>query len=101
VLNQGRLVFEGALADTRQREKWVRIKVGDFAEAVRGMREARLIAAERDGALISLAEGVGSDEVVRFLVQRGVSVYEIAPAEETLEGFYLSLMNETREAPAK
>src|SRR6266704_5088027 len=34
VLNHGRLVFEGSLAQTRQREKWVRLKVGDFAAAI-------------------------------------------------------------------
>ena len=33
VLNQGRMVFEGTLAATKQREQWVRLKVGDFAAA--------------------------------------------------------------------
>jgi hypothetical protein len=36
--------------------------------------------------------------VVKLLVERGQPVYEIAPAEETLEAFYLSLMNRQKAA---
>src|SRR5438105_11292241 len=44
VLNQGRMVFEGPLSATKQREKWVRLRVGNFASAVTDLRQARLIA---------------------------------------------------------
>jgi len=93
VLKQGRMVFEGTLAETRQRQQWIRIKVGDFASAVKELRQAQLITDERDGQFIVLGENVGTDQVVRLLVQRDMPVYEIARAEESLEGFYLSLMN--------
>ena len=53
------------------------------------LREAQLITDERDGKLIALSPGVGTDQVVRLLVERGMPVYEIAPVEETLEDFYL------------
>src|SRR6266404_5818210 len=43
VLNQGRLVFEGGMAATKQREQWVRLRVGDFAAAIKDLREAQLI----------------------------------------------------------
>jgi len=98
VLNQGRKVFEGSLAATKQREAWIRLRTGDFGLAVRELRQAELITQERDGRLISLCPGVGTDQVVRLLVERGMAVHEIAPAEETLEDFYLSLMNGQREA---
>lgn len=97
VLNQGRKVFEGTLAETRQREKWVRVRVGDFGWAVQGLSQNGLIAQHRDGALIRLADGVGTDSVVSFLVGRGMAVFEIAPEEETLEGFYLTLMDQQRQ----
>lgn len=97
VLNQGRMVFQGSLAQTRQREKWVRLKVGDFASAARELREAKLIKDQRDGQFVALNENVGTDQVVRLLVGQGISVYEIAPEEETLERFYLGLMNEAKE----
>ena len=98
VLNRGRMVFEGSLAATKQREAWIRLKTGDFGLAVKELRTAQLITQERDGNLIALSKGIGTDQVVRLLVERGMPVYEIAPVEETLEGFYLSLMNEHKEA---
>src|SRR5438094_2999865 len=49
VLNQGRMVFEGTLAQTRQREQLVRLKVGDFTAATQDLRQAQLIKDERDG----------------------------------------------------
>ena len=97
VLNQGRMVFEGPLAATKQREKWVRLDVGDFPSATRQLREAQLIKEERDGQFIALKPGIGSDQIVKLLVEHGMPVYEIALEKETLEGFYLSLMNNQRD----
>jgi ABC-2 type transport system ATP-binding protein len=97
VLNEGRMVFQGPLAATKQREQWVRLRVGDFASAISQMREAQLIQSERDGKFIALQPGVRTDQVVRLLVERGMSVYEIASEEQTLEDFYLGLMNGQRE----
>jgi ABC-2 type transport system ATP-binding protein len=98
VLNQGRMVFEGTLAATKQCEAWIRLRTGDFGLAVKELRQAQLITHERDGHLISLSPGAGTDQVVRLLVERGISVYEIARVEPTLEDFYLSLMNGQKEA---
>jgi ABC-2 type transport system ATP-binding protein len=98
VLNQGRMVFEGSLAATKQREAWIRLRTGDFGLAVKELREAQLITQERDGSQIALCEGAGTDQVVRLLVERGMPVYEIAPVEDTLEDFYLSLMNGQKES---
>lgn len=98
VLNQGRMVFEGTLAATKQCEAWIRLRTGDFGLAVKELRQAQLITHERDGHLISLSPGAGTDQVVRLLVERGIPVYEIAPVEPTLEDFYLTLMNGQKEA---
>jgi hypothetical protein len=87
------MVFEGTLAATKQCEAWIRLRTGDFGQAVKELRQAQLITHERDGYLISLSPGAGTDAVVRLLVERGISVYEIARVEPTLEDFYLSLMN--------
>lgn len=96
VLNQGKMVFEGALAQTKQPCNWVRLKVGDFGIAAGMLRSAQLINEERDGCLIALKDGVGTDRVVKHLVEQGMSVFEIAPQEETLESFYLRLMGEAK-----
>ncbi len=97
VLKRGRMVFEGPLAATKQRA-WIRLKTGDFSLAAEQLREAQLITEQRDGHLIALGPGIGTDQVVRLLVERGLPVYEIAPMEDTLEAFYLSLMNDTKES---
>jgi hypothetical protein len=69
------------------------LKVGDFDAAVRDLRDANLIRDHRDGSLIALADGIGSDKVVRYLVDRDMPVFEITKSEETLEQFYLRLMS--------
>jgi ABC-2 type transport system ATP-binding protein len=93
VLNQGRMVFEGSLAATRQSQQWLRLKTADFALAINALRAAEFISEERDGQFISLRQGIGPERVVRLLVEKEMPVYEIAPEEETLESFYLKLMN--------
>ncbi len=92
VMNRGRKVFDGTLAEVKRARGWVRLRVGDFARATGALREAGMIEEARDGRLIALAAGVGTDRVVAFLVGQGMSVYEIAVEEQTLEGFYLGLM---------
>jgi ABC-2 type transport system ATP-binding protein len=94
VLNKGRLVFNGTLEATRTRDRWVRIRTSDFGAAVTHLRQAKLIIGERDGKDIALAPEAGSDQVVRLLVERGMPVFEATPMEQTLEEFYLGLMNE-------
>jgi ABC-2 type transport system ATP-binding protein len=98
VLNQGRMVFEGTLASARQREQWIRLKVADFSLALKTLRHAQLITDERDGQFIALREDIGTDRIVRLLVEQGMPVYEIAREQETLETFYLGLMNEQKRA---
>jgi ABC-2 type transport system ATP-binding protein len=92
VMNHGRKVFQGAIAETRRKRGWVRLRTGNFAEAAKILRESGLIAQERDGQYILPAEGVGANQVVERLVERRQPVFEIAPEEETLESFYLTLM---------
>jgi len=96
VLNRGRKVFEGALAETKRRNQWARLQVSDFARAGKVLTEAGLISDQRDGDRIELAPGMETDTIVRKLVAQGIGIYEIAREAETLESFYLSLMNEQR-----
>ncbi len=99
VLNQGRKVFEGPLTGIRSDRHWLRLRTGDFAAAVRELRQAGLITDARDERLIELAPAAGPEQVVRRLVELGMAVYEIAPEEPTLEHFYLSLMKDSRVKP--
>ena len=96
VLNQGRKVFQGALAEAKSRREWVRLRTSDFAAAVAELRRTGLVTDHLDGRLVTLAEGVGTEVIVRRLVELGLPVFEIAPEEETLEDFYLALMREEK-----
>jgi ABC-2 type transport system ATP-binding protein len=92
VLNQGKKVFDGTIAEATRNQNWIRLRTNDFNSTTEKLRGARLIRDARDGSLISLNDNVGTDEVVRFLVAEKVSIFEIAPHQETLEDFYLLLM---------
>lgn len=92
VMNKGRKVFEGTVADATRKEKWVRLRVGDFEKAAEQLQREGLIIAAREKRLISIVDGVETDRIVRLLVEQGMPVFEIAPEEETLESFYLALM---------
>jgi ABC-type multidrug transport system ATPase subunit len=93
VLNQGRKVFEGLLEETRRRNHWVRLRVSDFAAAARVLTEADLISDHRADGRVALRDGADTDPLVRTLVERGVRVFEVVRETETLESFYLALMN--------
>jgi ABC-2 type transport system ATP-binding protein len=93
VLKNGRKVFEGTLAEAKCGSSWLRVKVGDFDRAVQGLHSEGLITGHRDGCLVLPADGVGSDTLVRRLVEQGMPVFEVAPEQDSLESFYLSLMS--------
>ena len=42
VLNQGRKVFDGALAEARAGRQWVRLRTGDFAQATTSLLAAQV-----------------------------------------------------------
>jgi ABC-2 type transport system ATP-binding protein len=97
VMNQGKKVFEGTISEIKQPQSWVRLVTGDFAAATKLLRDEKLILNERDGRFVSLTPGVGTDRIAKCLVEQGMPVFEIAREEESLESFYLTLMNESRQ----
>ena len=99
-MNQGRKVFEGPLASIREAQSWVLLRVDNFDGAVKVLRGSNLVVDERDGHFIALAPQVKIEQVVRCLVQAGISIHAIAPEERDLEGFYLSLMRSEKSASA-
>ncbi len=93
VLQRGQKVFEGAIADAKRAQKRVRLRVNAFDNAVRLLTDRKLIDGAHDGSFVTPTDGIGTDELVRVLVENKFSVFEIAPEEETLEAFYLSLVH--------
>jgi ABC-2 type transport system ATP-binding protein len=95
VINHGRKVFQGSVTEARGARGWVRLRAGDFAQAVKLLRDSGMIVEDRDGGLVLPAQGVGTHQIVELLVAKRQPVYEIAPQEQTLETFYLELMQPT------
>ena len=95
VLNQGRKVFEGRVADTKAGRGRVMLRTPDFAAATALLHERGLITDSADGKFITLGEGRTTAEAVRLLVTANFPVEGIWPEEQTLEDFYLSLVRAT------
>jgi len=92
VLNQGRKVFEGRVADATTVRGRVRLRTPDFAAATALLRERGVITGSVDDKLITLSEGRTTVEVAQVLVRAGIPVEGIWQQEQTLEDFYLGLV---------
>lgn len=100
VLNQGRKVFEGQVADAKAAHGHVLLKTPEFARATALLRECGIISEAVEGKSIALREGRTIAEVAKVLVGAGVPVEGIWQEEQTLEDFYLGLVKETSRVPA-
>src|SRR5882757_5922977 len=97
VLQQGKKVFEGNVADVKAALGKVALKVSDFATATKLLRERGLIIASENEKFITLAEGRSTSEITQALVSAGIAVEGIWQHEQTVEDFYLGLINWRRE----
>jgi ABC-2 type transport system ATP-binding protein len=95
VLNQGRLVFNGALGEAIHARRRVRLVVNDFERAAGGLKDRGLIDDFDVEGLIHPASSVENGLIVSELVRLGFEVREIYTEEDTLEDFYLKLMKQT------
>jgi ABC-2 type transport system ATP-binding protein len=98
VLNSGRKVFDGPVADTKSKRRLVRLRVGDFDAAVKTLASHGLIWGAVSKDCIELSEGIETPELVKRLVELGMPVFEVTPVKQTLEEFYLELMDAGRTA---
>jgi ABC-2 type transport system ATP-binding protein len=97
VLQQGKKVFEGNVADVKAARGKVALKINNFANATRLLRERGLITATAEERFITLAEGRSTAEITQVLVAAGIAVEGIWQHEQTVEDFYLGLINRQRE----
>jgi ABC-2 type transport system ATP-binding protein len=95
VLNQGRKVFEGRIADVKGTRGRVMLKVPEFAKAAALLKQQGLITNALEGQYIELSEGRTAAEVTKALVSADIPVEGIWPHEQTLEDFYLELVKNT------
>jgi ABC-2 type transport system ATP-binding protein len=92
VLNQGRKVFDGRIADAKAAPGRLMLKTPDFAKATALLVEQGIITGAKDEKFITLSEGRMSAEAVNVLVNANIPVEGIWPYEQTLEDFYMELI---------
>jgi len=93
VLRNGRKVFEGDLAQAVHQRPAFRLRTHDWPAAAQLLSTEGLASVGPDTGRLSPADGVGPETIVARLVAAGFPVYEFAAIEQTLEDFYLGLMN--------
>ena len=96
VLNQGRKVFEGQLADVKSAQGRVKLKTPDFARAATLLRERGIVTGSVDGEYIELNEGRTTADATKALVNADIPVEGIWRHEQTLEDFYLDLIKKPK-----
>ncbi len=92
VLQQGKKVFEGNVADVKAARGKVALKTSDFAGATRLLRERGLITASAGDRYITLAAGRTTAEIAQALITAGMALEGIWQHEQTVEDFYLNLI---------
>ena len=92
VLNQGRKVFEGRIADVKATRGRVRLKTPDFVRATAVLYERGIIASAMDANHVELSNGRTIAELTKALVNADISVEGVWQHEQTLEDFYLELV---------
>src|SRR5262249_27641344 len=88
VLQQGRKVFEGTVADVKAGQGGVALRTKDSTAATAWLIERRFISAVSDGRFITLANGYSTAQVAEALVSNGFAVDGIWQHEQTVEDFY-------------
>ena len=89
ILQQGKKVFEGNVADVKAARGKVALKTPQFVTASKLLTERGLIIATGEEKFITLAEGHSTAEITQALVSAGIAVEGIWQHEQTVEDFYL------------
>lgn len=92
VLNQGRKVFDGPIADAKAAPGRLILNTPDFTKAAALLLERGIIAGSNDEKFVMLRQGRTAAEVVKVLVNANIPVDGIWPHEPTLEDFYMALV---------
>jgi ABC-2 type transport system ATP-binding protein len=96
VLQQGRKVFEGRVAEVKAVQSRVALKTPDFAAAAALLRERGLITTTSAERYLTLADGHTTAEITEALVSARIPVEGIWQQEQTVEDFYMNLVKPPR-----
>jgi lantibiotic transport system ATP-binding protein len=98
IIHQGRLLFQGTLAELQaQRREHLIVGVNQPEQAARCLAAAGWVAQKRDDGLLTVpaaSEELGRDaaaRINRLLVNQGLEVFHIALAQASLEDIFLTM----------
>ena len=97
ILQQGKKVFEGSVAEVKTAQGRVALKTPDFPAATKLLQERGLITGTAEDRFITLAENRSTAEIIQTLVSAGMAVEGIWQHEQTVEDFYLGLVARQKE----
>ena len=97
VLQQGKKVYEGNVAEVKAARGKVALKTPQFVAASKLLLERGFIIATAEEKFITLAEGRTTAEITQVLVAANIAVEGIWQHEQTVEDFYLGLIHRQRE----
>jgi lantibiotic transport system ATP-binding protein len=93
IIHEGRLLFQGPLADLRsRRSRRLRIGVRETASALRLLRSAGFVAhLDEPDFVIVETQSLDADRINRLLVENDQRVFQLTPQDESLEDIFLSM----------
>jgi ABC-2 type transport system ATP-binding protein len=99
IIDHGRLLYEGTVAELTKGDKTFRVRVDRVEEAYRLLASDPTLSVARNGGEflhIKMADERAA-QINSLLVNRGFRVQELSPQRETLEDVYFRLINSSKE----
>jgi ABC-2 type transport system ATP-binding protein len=100
IMNRGRVVVEGRVGDLLGNEDMLEVRVQPIADAERVLRSVAWIEtvtrADADDCLLVGAPAARATDITRVLAEHGLYVSGVRPREQSLEHYFLDVMEDAR-----
>lgn len=93
MIHQGRVVLYGQLADIRRQYASQEVIITSPQPLPVDLPGVAAIKAQNGSALLHLAEGVTSDQILKSLVERGIPIESFAVATPSLEEIFIQIVH--------
>lgn len=97
VLNKGKLIYTGSVADSMGDTEKVEVMAPDIEKLEKILKDfpfVNKIERENHGLMVSLAEGKRSLELNQYLVERGIVVSHLSTVKKNLEKQFLEILSQ-------
>ena len=94
IIHKGELIREGVVSELLSQQTQLRIVVSPREKAATVLTGHWPVSTDAEGALTVQATRDDIPNMVRLLVEQAIDIYEITPERQTLEEYFLGVMNE-------